>query len=93
MKFKSFKIVKVCLMIKISFLSRMFYLFFQSAQHFYGKREGSESVLHCFLTIKLKSMESFSFNNSKAFRKQKGFAVGRIRTYAPRGNLISSQTP
>ena len=28
--------------------------------------------------------------------KQKGqklFAVGRIRTYAPRGNLISSQTP
>ena len=24
---------------------------------------------------------------------EKSFAVGRIRTYAPRGNLISSQTP
>jgi hypothetical protein len=25
--------------------------------------------------------------------QKEGIAVGRIRTYAPRGNLISSQTP
>ena len=28
-----------------------------------------------------------------SYKGQKVFAVGRIRTYAPRGNLISSQTP
>jgi hypothetical protein len=45
---EGFKIVKRCLMIKIKFLARNFYIFviqflFRSAQHFYEKRIGSES--------------------------------------------------
>ena len=37
----------------------------------------------------------FSHYNLKAdqMEEQKMFAVGRIRTYAPRGKLISSQSP
>ena len=31
--------------------------------------------------------------NRQKFLNKKKFAVGRTRTYAPRGNLISSQTP
>jgi hypothetical protein len=37
MEFKRFKIVTICLMIKIKFLARKFFVLFQSAQHFYGK--------------------------------------------------------
>jgi hypothetical protein len=48
MKFNSFKTVKICLMIKMKLYARKFlYLnfilqpLFQSAKHFYEKREGS----------------------------------------------------
>ncbi len=51
-KFKNFKIGKICLMIKITFLARkiLYWNFilqplFQSAQHFYEKWEGSRSIL------------------------------------------------
>ncbi len=51
MKFKSFKTVKMCLMIQINFLAqKMFALKFimqpiyQFAHHFYEKKEGSGSV-------------------------------------------------
>jgi hypothetical protein len=50
-KFESFKIVKVCLKIKIKFLTRKFWYYnfilqplFKSAQHF-NEREGSGSVI------------------------------------------------
>ncbi len=47
-----------------------------------------------FLSVKLKSTESFLILiEFKSMEEIKAFAVGRIRTYAPRGNLISSQTP
>jgi hypothetical protein len=54
MKIKSFKIVKICLMVKIKILARKFVSsnfilqpLFQSAQHLYEKRKisGSGSVL------------------------------------------------
>jgi hypothetical protein len=47
MKFKSFKVIKICLTIKIKIFSGNSYYqslilqpFFQSTQHFYEKREG-----------------------------------------------------
>jgi hypothetical protein len=42
MKFKSFKILKICLMTKIKLLARKFFCII-SAQYFYGKKEGSGS--------------------------------------------------
>ncbi len=48
MKFKSFKIVKICLLIKVKFLAKKFLYnnfilqpLFKSAQYFYQKGEGS----------------------------------------------------
>jgi len=40
---KSFRILKICLMIKIKFSSKKFFVLFQSAQQFNGKREESAS--------------------------------------------------
>ncbi len=37
MRFKSFKTVKICLMIKTKFFSKKIFVLFQSTQHFYGK--------------------------------------------------------
>jgi hypothetical protein len=45
MKFKRFKMVKICLMIIIKFFARKFFVLSQSAQHFSGKRQGSGSAL------------------------------------------------
>ena len=43
--------------------------------------------------IKLLNGYVFSLSCQSCLKLKKVFAVGRIRTYAPTGNLISSQTP
>ena len=56
-----------------------------------GEHSTTEPTMPCILD----ALKFFNITNFRIFKKIKikNFAVGRIRTYAPRGKLISSQSP
>ena len=60
-----------------------------------GPPAWQESILPLNQRCHIENFSIFSHYNLKwnQIETQKMFAVGRIRTYAPRGKLISSQSP
>jgi hypothetical protein len=70
MKFQSFKIVSF--MIKIKFFSKKCFVFFHSAQCFYGKREGSGSASVTNGSGRLKNIRILRIRNT---------AVNHVQNY------------
>ena len=54
---------------------------------------GEHSTTEPTMLDEISSQHKLTYNALGGGRNKKNFAVGRIRTYAPRGKLISSQSP